>query len=682
MPGCKKLCPGSRKVAIPGLQGTMEGLRSGDFSSIGWLSAGAMIAPFMPIECYSGWLQDDTFGGPSAEGVNMYSGSQQICTWRRLLGGTQYGECFPHAIEIILGRESVAWIWRYCSQSGRVLQDMAEAEGGLGEAQMRRLIHEYRARQAFCDFGPWSYAFMQLLNNNWGANIGAEWEPYWIDCDNWKVTCYAKTTTSGQDLIPETRTLPGWSGANQIPLKVSSSATSASVTFNPIGQNMLCQLVYRDESGEVHYGVPVESGTCSIPLDNVYNNVVIAVISNTDYIYEGESTRTAKFDYTLTMGDGISGTANINTKWYNYSQSRYTLTATAGENGTISDEGDVSVKAGRSHTFTLTPDEGYVVHNVAIDGVDIDQVTEYTFSNVRGNHTIDVNFAPPSNSIWTVVGNAGTIEPAGNTKGEVLVTPGQDHTFTMVPNLGFTVAEVIVDGVSLGAMDSYTFVDVNEDHILKVEFTASSEWIPALSSLVISGAMDTLNGGDVGVEWDTYYPSGSILTAINSPNVMEVNEVKWLENLYVDGDGYAYGPVTSSIRHRGATVIAVVQPVRNETINALNTIVDIFTDNLVLGLNNQSGEVQVRLDGTLYQTGVTIPDQQKTIFSLVVQKTGAFTIFANSEEIYNHDATGSFSLSPGSGSKRYITLGRNYTNDSTTFNGYPRRLLLLQNSLK
>ena len=87
----------------------MEAQKSGNFAGIGWLSAGAAIAPFMPIECYSGWLQDDTFGGPSAEGVNRFEGSQQICTWRNLLGGTQYGECFPHAMEVILGPKSVAW---------------------------------------------------------------------------------------------------------------------------------------------------------------------------------------------------------------------------------------------------------------------------------------------------------------------------------------------------------------------------------------------------------------------------------------------------------------------------------------------------------------------------------------------------------------------------------------------
>jgi hypothetical protein len=470
MPGCTKSA-WFHEGGNTWLQGTMEGQRSGNFSSLGWLSAGAVIAPFMPIECYSGWLQDDTFGGPSAEGVNRYSNGKQLCTWRNLLGGTQYGECFPHALEVILGPRSIAWLWRNCDKSGRVLQDMAEVEGGLGEEQMRRLIREYRARQAFCDFGSWSYAFMQLLNNNWRATIRAEYEPIWINCAPWTATCYIKTTESGQELIPEARTLPGWSGANQIPLKVGSRRTTqATVTFNPIGENMSCQLVYRDTAGAVHYGVPVSSGPCSIPVANVKNDVVVAVICNTDYIYKGEATRTAKYNYTLTMGDGVTGKADIYTQWYQHSTSSYTLTASAGDHGTISPSGDISVTTGGSQDFTITPDLGYRIEGVAIDGVDIDKVTEYTFTNVRGNHSIAVTFAPPSFRIWVACVGAGSINPSG----EVLVSPGADQTFTFVPNKGSTVCGVTMDGTRVGAAADYTFTNVNSDHILRVEFCTSS----------------------------------------------------------------------------------------------------------------------------------------------------------------------------------------------------------------
>ena len=315
MPGCKNAC-WFQEGGNTWLQATMEMKRSGSTpSSMGFLSAGAAVAPFMPIECYSGWMQDDSFGGPCAERVDMYNGSQQVCTWRNLLGGTQYGETFPHALEVILGEKSIAWIWRNASKSGRVLQDLAEVTGGLGATQVRRLIQEYRARQAFGDFGMWSTAYKNLLNSNWNATIKSEWSPYWINAATWNATCYVSTTQSGSILTPETRTLPGWSGANQVPLTLSSGATCATVTFNPTGANMSCQLVYKDTGGAIHYGTPVTSGDCSIPVSNVKNNVVVAIISNTDYIYVTNG-GTVKYAYTLTLGTGIAGKADIYTKWY------------------------------------------------------------------------------------------------------------------------------------------------------------------------------------------------------------------------------------------------------------------------------------------------------------------------------------------------------------------------------
>ena len=153
-----------------------------------------------------------------------------------------------------------------------------------------------------------------LLNSYWGASIGPEWSPYWINCPVWTATCYVDSTNSSGVLHPASWTLPGWSGANQIPLTVSGS--SATVTFNPIGANMTCQLVYQDTSGGIHYSTPVSSGACTIPLSNVKNNVIIAVVCNTDYIYTGTGILSTKYNYTLTIGSGVTGTANIHTQWY------------------------------------------------------------------------------------------------------------------------------------------------------------------------------------------------------------------------------------------------------------------------------------------------------------------------------------------------------------------------------
>ncbi len=304
------------------LQGEAELAKSGKTpESMGFLSAGNMIAPFMPIECYSGWLLDDSFGGPSAEGVNMYGGSGQICTWRNLLGGVQYGELFPHFLSEIMGRGSIAWIWRYCK--GRVLEGMADS---LGEKQMRHLIMEYRARQAMIDVGQWSNACRKLINDNWLVNIEQEWSPYWKKVEPWKATPYANMyacdeVDSARWWRPEWRTTPGWSGANQVPLHVSGNIGDIiSLHFKPLGKNMVCMLCYRTKQGRLFYSQPVEGeGDVVMQLQGKpANNVVIAVVCNTDYIYKGEETRKQHFDYRLRMDDNIYRPAKAQLKWYEY----------------------------------------------------------------------------------------------------------------------------------------------------------------------------------------------------------------------------------------------------------------------------------------------------------------------------------------------------------------------------
>ena len=71
----------------------------------------------------------------------------------------------------------------------------------------------------------------------------------------------------------------------------------------------------------------------------------------------------------------------------------YTITATAGSGGGISPEGNVSVYQGSNKTFTMTPNSGYSVSELRVDGDGKNIATSYLFSNVGSNHTIEVNFA-------------------------------------------------------------------------------------------------------------------------------------------------------------------------------------------------------------------------------------------------------------------------------------------------
>ncbi|ALP95171.1 S-layer homology domain-containing protein [Intestinimonas butyriciproducens] len=99
---------------------------------------------------------------------------------------------------------------------------------------------------------------------------------------------------------------------------------------------------------------------------------------------------------TVTIPTGSTGNRTYTAHWrYNgsgHSYSYYTIKATAGAGGSISPSGNVSVREGRDQTFTITPDKGYAISNVKIDGKSIGAVKSYTFENVRRTHTIEVIF--------------------------------------------------------------------------------------------------------------------------------------------------------------------------------------------------------------------------------------------------------------------------------------------------
>ena len=103
--------------------------------------------------------------------------------------------------------------------------------------------------------------------------------------------------------------------------------------------------------------------------------------------------------------------------------SYYTIEATAGAGGSISPSGSVSVREGRDQTFTITPDKGYAVSNVKIDGKSIGAVKSYTFENVSRTHTIEVVFVKGTASartgdssdlsLWNTLLLASTLTLAG-----------------------------------------------------------------------------------------------------------------------------------------------------------------------------------------------------------------------------------------------------------------------------
>jgi hypothetical protein len=129
------------------------------------------------------------------------------------------------------------------------------------------------------------------------------------------------------------------------------------------------------------------------------------------------------------------------------------------------------VNGGASQTFTITPNSGYQVNAVTVDGASQGAVTTYTFANVTANHTISATFktATVQYTITASAAAGGTISPSGS----VLVNGGASQTFTITPNSGYQIGAVTVDGSNRGAVTTFTFTSVTANHTISATFSGS-----------------------------------------------------------------------------------------------------------------------------------------------------------------------------------------------------------------
>ena len=148
-----------------------------------------------------------------------------------------------------------------------------------------------------------------------------------------------------------------------------------------------------------------------------------------------------------------------------------TITATAGTGGTISPAGAVPVQKGGSQVFDITPNTGYHVVNVLVNGVSQGAIPQYTFTDVTMDQTISASFAINTYTItpsWEYSHEQDSISP--NTV--QTVTHGGSTSFKMTAK--FRILEVRVDGAVVKTNPSspywYYFTDVTANHTIHVKF--------------------------------------------------------------------------------------------------------------------------------------------------------------------------------------------------------------------
>ena len=150
---------------------------------------------------------------------------------------------------------------------------------------------------------------------------------------------------------------------------------------------------------------------------------------------------------------------------------QFTLSASVlGTGGIITPSGNFTVGYGDNKAFTFTPAPGHEIDEVRIDGI-VNAAAAlngtHVFMNITQNHSIEVSFKLMRFQIASTAGGNGSIYP----EGILDVNYGEEVTYEFYPEEGYEVLDVLVNNVSVGAVNTYTFTEIDANGSINVTFT-------------------------------------------------------------------------------------------------------------------------------------------------------------------------------------------------------------------
>ena len=135
---------------------------------------------------------------------------------------------------------------------------------------------------------------------------------------------------------------------------------------------------------------------------------------------------------------------------------KYKMAVNYDSNGKVSPGGYFTAYEGDSIKFTVTPNAGYQVNVVTIDGVNSGALTSFTISNIVAAHNIYVTFKVSANTIATYSGVSGGLASSSGSE----LNYGNSQSFNLTPSSGFQIQKTLVDGVNYNNFNNSTFSTV------------------------------------------------------------------------------------------------------------------------------------------------------------------------------------------------------------------------------
>ena len=339
--------------------------------------------------------------------------------------------------------------------------------------------------------------FVKNVYNDYDClNLGTIASP--IPCTGATIVTVAKPTRFGTDgnwysivdFFYDRLVLGIMSGSGRVCVRRNGSLDFSTAAI-PDGQTTILSLIVQQDGTYKVYanGTQVMNVTSTSSMTSIVPGVAGGFANNVTFGRnwpDGWTTYNGYYGDSFVYTTALSDTERQQLETYlvnrlTASGTTYTITSSAGTGGSISPAGSVIVNAGAKQTFNITPNSGYAISGVTVDGGSVGAVASYTFNSVAANHTIAATFTG-SGTTYTITASAGTggsISPAG----AVTVNSGASQTFNITPNSGYAVSGVTVDGSGVGAVTSYTFNNVTANHTIAATFAVMANTPPTISSV-------------------------------------------------------------------------------------------------------------------------------------------------------------------------------------------------------
>jgi hypothetical protein len=144
----------------------------------------------------------------------------------------------------------------------------------------------------------------------------------------------------------------------------------------------------------------------------------------------------------------------------------YTLTLQVNPMGAGTVSGGGSFEEGQLVPVSASANAGYDFVNWTRGGVEVSAVAAFSYEMPAENVTLVANFEKQTFTIVASAGTGGSIDPVGS----IVVEYGENQNFVIVTDSGYEIADVLVNGASVGAVSSFLFENVTSDHTIEAQF--------------------------------------------------------------------------------------------------------------------------------------------------------------------------------------------------------------------